>query len=73
MTQVQGLARILLDDQNRDALLVDIADLGQDVAHHARRKAGRRLVEEQNLRIEHQRPGERKHLALAPGELAALM
>src|ERR1700693_15800 len=58
--------RILLDQQNRDAVyLVDGADDLEDGPHDHRRKSERRLVEQHELGPHEQRTGHRQHLLLA--------
>ena len=60
--------RVLLDDDDRGPLLVDLFDDRPDAADHLRREAQRRLVEQQELRAGHQRPADREHLLLPAGE-----
>src|SRR6188472_3611405 len=67
--------RVLLDDQHRDARLVDLLDDLEAPLDEHRREAHRRLVHEQQLWLRHQRATHRNHLLLAagkrPGELRA--
>src|SRR5262245_33595845 len=66
---LQRHGRALLHDQDGDAELA--ADLGQppqQILHHDRRQAERKLVHQQQLRPADQRAGQRQHLPLAAGE-----
>src|SRR6185503_12898472 len=42
--QLQGLAGVLLDEQNRHALFAQLAERAEDRGHHQRGQAQRRLV-----------------------------
>ena len=65
-------ARILLDQQHRNALGLRICcDDAEHLAHDQRRQPLRRLVENQELGIEQQRAGDRQHFLLAAGKLTA--
>src|ERR1022692_2026698 len=67
--QVQCEQGILLGKQNADlALPLDQLDPLAQIAHHDRRQAFGRLVEEQQLGMGEQRPAELKHLLFAAGE-----
>ena len=68
---LQGLLRVLLDEQDRRALLVDFGDRREDRVDQELREAHRRLVEEQQLRARHERSAHGEHLLLAAGERAA--
>src|SRR4029079_12718233 len=46
----------------------DLRDLPEDQVDRGGRQPGRGLVEDQEPRGRHQRPREREHLALSPGE-----
>src|SRR5262249_2834702 len=70
---LDGRAHVLLDQQYRDALAARRGDDAEHFLHDQRRKTLARLVEQQDLRIEQQRAGDRQHLLLAAGELAALV
>src|SRR5256884_1827186 len=62
-------ARVLLDDQHRQALLlVQLADDGEEVGHDPGREPERGLVQEQQARPLHQRTGERELLLLAAAQ-----
>ena len=61
-------AGVLLDDQHRNADVVDARDALEHVVLHHRRQSGRRLVEQQHRRLHHQRACHRQHLALAARE-----
>ena len=61
----QALSRALLHHQHRNAQRVDRLDLGEHVVLHLRREPCRRLVEDQDVRIGHQRAADRQHLPLA--------
>ena len=64
-------AHILLDQQNRDALRAHLRDDAKTSRTMSGRESLRRLVEQQEFGIEQQRAGDRQHLLLAAGELAA--
>src|SRR6476661_1440222 len=70
---MRGLERhlcVLLDQQDRHALLfVDAPDDRENLPHQDRRQAERRLVEQQQRRPVHQGAPDRQHLLLAAGEL----
>ena len=65
--------RVLLDEQDRDALAVDLTDDLKDPAHDDRRKAERRFVHHDELRLGHQRPADGQHLLLAARERPGLL
>src|SRR3954447_5190256 len=65
--------RVLLDEQDRRALLVDLGDRLVDPLHQDRRDAHRRLVEEQQLGVGHQRAPDGEHLLLAARHRARLL
>ena len=64
---------VLLDKENAYALSAQANDNCFKMLDHDRRKPLRRLVHEDELRVEHQRARDREHLPLAAGELAAAM
>ena len=64
---------VLLDEQDRGALLVDLDDDLEDPLDEDRREAHRRLVEEQERRVGHQGPADRAHLLLAAGHRPRLL
>src|SRR5438445_4063139 len=61
--------RVLLDQQNRDAIVVDLLDDVEDGVHHLGCKAQRRLIEEKELRLRQQATGDREDLLFAAREL----
>src|SRR5262245_61010547 len=62
---------VLLREQHREPLLLQLPDRRRHLLDDHRRKPLRGLVEEQAGRIAHQRPGDREHLLLAAGHAAA--
>src|SRR5215218_1954740 len=64
---------VLVDDDDRLALALEALQAGPDLGPDERRQALRRLVEDEELRVRHQRPSDREHLLLAAGELRAEM
>ena len=66
-------ARILLDQQDRDADLAQRGDDAQYLAHHHRRQSQARLVQQQQPRLCHQGTAERQHLPLSAGERPRLL
>jgi hypothetical protein len=68
-----GELHVLLDQQDRDALLAQQTDDAGELAHDQGRQPLARLVEQHHLGIGHQRPGDRQHLLLAARELRALV
>src|SRR2546430_2237301 len=62
--------RVLLDEQYRDAIVVDLLDDVEYGVHHLRRQAQRWLVEEKKLRLRQQAASDREDLLLATRELA---
>src|SRR6266576_1278305 len=65
---LERFMRVLLDQQDRGALRVDLADDREDRLDEDRRQTERGLVQQQHLRSRHQRAAHRKHLLLAAGE-----
>ena len=57
--------RVLLDQQHPHAHLFDTAQSLEQLAADQRREAQRRLIEQQNRGVGHQRPPDRHHLPLA--------
>ena len=53
--------------------LVDGAQDAENLLHHQRRQAEGRLVQQQQLRPQHQRARDREHLLLAAGQRARLL
>src|SRR6185312_2209518 len=68
----RGEAEILFDEQDGEALLLERADGLADLLNDDRRQALGRLVEQQKPRAGAQDAGDRQHLLLAAGKLAAL-
>src|SRR5260221_7609662 len=68
---LQAHAHVLLDEENRDALVAHPRDDAEDLADDERRQALRRLVEDEQLGVEQQGAADRQHLLLAARELAA--
>src|SRR5438309_1137987 len=62
--------RVLLDQQNRDAIVVDLLDDVEHGVHHLRRQAQRGFVEQKELRLRQQAAGDGEDLLLATRELA---
>ena len=66
---------VVLDEQHRAALVLELLDVLEQALLERRVHAGHRLVEHDQLRIGHQRPGHLEQLALtarqAAGELVA--
>ena len=62
--------RVLLDHHDRDARAVDLGDLLEDRVDERRREPGRGLVEQQYLRVRHQRSRHRDHLPFAAAHRA---
>ena len=69
----ERLVRVLLDQKDRRALLVDLRDDLEDLLDELRRETHRRLVKQQEARLRHQRPADREHLLLTTGHRAALL
>jgi hypothetical protein len=59
---------VLLDEQDRPLLLVELPEQLGDPLHEHGRQAHRRLVEHEELRAGHERPGDGQHLLLAAGQ-----
>src|SRR5712691_6499922 len=68
----RGEVKILLDQQNGEALRLERPDGLADLLDDDRRQALGRLVEQQQPRAGAQDAGDRQHLLLAAGELGAL-
>src|SRR5216683_2345481 len=62
---------VLLHQQDRHALLVQHLDDLADLRDHARHQSFRRLVQQDDLGLEHHRPGDGQHLLLAARQRAA--
>ena len=59
-------------DHRRRQLLVELGELEPHLHAELGVEVGERLVEEEDLRVAHQRPADRDALALAAGELRGL-
>jgi hypothetical protein len=66
----ERLLGVLLDHQDGHTTLADVEQQIEDDLEIGRRKTRGRLVEQQQLRLAHQRPAHRHHLPLAAGQLA---
>jgi hypothetical protein len=66
----ERLGRVLLDQEHRGALGVDLAHDAEDRLLQDRRQAQRRLVQQHHLRLRHERATHRQHLLLATGQRA---
>src|SRR5215510_3318716 len=62
---------VLLDQQDGDAVAVERVDDLLDLRDHPRHQPLGRLVEQDDLGLEHHRPGDREHLLLAARQGAA--
>ena len=60
----------LLDQHDREAAFLQLADGGHHFCDDLRREAFGGLVHQQDARIVHQRPADRQHLLLAAREIA---
>ena len=69
----QRLVGVLLDQQDGDALPVDVLDDVEDVTHQERGQAERRLVQQQEFRPAHQGTGHSEHLLFTPGHGAGVL
>ena len=64
--------QLLLDQQHRDARVpIEPQDDVADLVHDVRLNAFGRLVQDQQLRLEHERAADRELLLLSAGEIAA--
>ena len=61
---------VLLDQEDRQALLLEPADRRHHLGDDLRRQALRRLVHQQDARVRHERAADREHLLLAAREIA---
>src|SRR5690606_31392993 len=62
---------IFIDNEDREAFTLQLGEDLPDFLPDQRREAFGCLIEQQQLRIGHQRPGDGEHLLLAAGELVA--
>src|SRR5262245_35957252 len=67
---LQRLGGVLLDHQDRLTEPAEALDDAEDLLEHERRQAERGLVEQDEPRLEEQRPRHLQHLLLAAGEIA---
>src|SRR6476619_8166245 len=65
MGDAQGQVGVLLDHEHRDALLVELGELAEQALDDEGGQPERRLVEQEEPRPRHERPGDRQHLLLA--------
>src|SRR6478735_3041634 len=68
LTRLQGQRHVLLDQENRDAFVVQRVDDLMDLGDHARHQPLGRLVEQDDLGLEHHGAGDGEHLLLAAGK-----
>src|SRR6478672_11740050 len=67
----EGQRHVLLDQKDGDALAMQRIDDLVDLRDHARHQAFGRLVEQDDLRLQHHRACDGKHLLFAAGQRAA--
>src|SRR5688572_18035022 len=65
--------RVLLHEEDRGAVAVQLGDGAEDLLHHERREPERGFVHEEQARARHERAPHREHLLLAAGERARLL
>src|SRR5881628_795791 len=70
---LEGHVGVLLDEQDRGALLVDLPDRAKDRGHELRREAEGRLVQQKDRRTGHERAADGEHLQLAAGQGPGLL
>src|SRR5690606_10873239 len=68
---LQGLAHVLLNQEDRGPGLVQLLDQAEDLLDKVRRQAQRRLVQDEEARMGHERPGDDELLLLTAGQRAA--
>src|SRR6266550_3414061 len=68
MRDLERFMRVLLDQQDRGALRVDLADDGEDRLDEDRRESEGGLVEQHDFGLGHERTAHREHLLLAAGK-----
>ena len=73
LRDAERVVRVLLHQQDRGALAVDLGDRLVDPLDEDRRDSHRGLVEQQQLRVGHQGAADREHLLLAAGHRSALL
>ena len=69
----QRHVRVLLDEQDGRPLGVDLLDHPKDRLHQLRSQTERRLVEQQDRRLRHQRARDGQHLLLAARQRAGVL
>src|SRR4051795_10263202 len=68
VTDVPDDVHVVLDEDDRHALLAEVLDVAEQALRQRRIHPGHRLVEHDHLGVAHQRPGHLQQLALAAGE-----
>ena len=71
LARLERQRHVLLDQQDGHALPVQHVDDLADLRHHARHQSFRRLVEQDDLGLQHHGARDRQHLLLAARERAA--
>src|SRR5512137_1376000 len=66
MGNFQGLMNILLDQQNRNLLLIESLDEFEDQLHNKRSQSERRFIQHEKFWSRHQGPSNGNHLLLSP-------
>src|SRR5207237_304190 len=69
LTDARGEREVLLDEEDRETAVAQPHQRVADLRNELWRKAFRRLVEEKDRRVAHERARDREHLLLAAGEL----
>src|SRR6266581_3561476 len=65
---LEGEVRVLLDEERRHALGPELTDHLEEVLHDEGRETGGRFVEQDEVRLRHQRAADREHLLLTAAE-----
>ena len=74
MCQPQRLIGILLHQQHRQTLVpIQLPDRAEDLPHHQGGQAQTRLIQQQQLRLAHERPADRQHLLFPARQRAAAL
>src|SRR5687768_14007491 len=73
MSDLEGHEGVLLDEQDRRALAVDLLKRLKDHLDHRRRQSHRRLIEQEQPWPGHQGAADGQHLLLTAGERASLL
>ncbi len=71
--ELERLVGVLLHQEHRHAILAQLFDDFEDLLNDDRRQPQRRLVEQQQLGLAHQRAGDGEHLLFATGHGAAAL